>query len=125
MKPIKISVNGQDYAATLGLGFLGEILDVLDLDYTVLLEKYEKNPFKYVPLLMFHAIKWEADEAGEPIDFTLKEFRGWIDADGGLQNKAMLKFSEAFIQSIIKDVPQETIEEVKKSVEAEAVAEKK
>jgi len=103
MKVIKLTLNKKEYKCTLGLGFLGDIIDVLDLDYESFLSKYQKNPIKYVSLCAYHCIKWELEEGGEEIDFTLKQMRGWIDNEGGLKNEAMKKFSEAFMNSILKD----------------------
>lgn len=111
MVTIKLIFNEKEYDCILGLGFLGEVQEVLNLDYNTLLEKYEKFPFKYVPLLMYHSIKFTKELDGENIDFKLKDLLGWIEDDGGLTNKQMISFSEAFIKSLTKDVPKEEIEE--------------
>ena len=111
MNTVKLKLNGQEFDCILGLGFLGEVQEALNLEYNVLLEKYEKFPFKYVPKLMYFAIKFTKELNGEEIEFKEKDLLGWIEDEGGLTNKEMIKFSEAFIKSLTKDVPKE--EEVK------------
>ena len=116
MVTTKLKFNEKEYDCILGLGFLGEVQEILNLDYNTLLEKYEKFPFKYVPLLMFHSIRWAKELEEKEIDFTLKDLLGWIEDEGGLTNKQMIKFSNAFVKSLTKDVPkEEEIEEEGKS----------
>lgn len=110
---VKINLNNKSYTGFLGLGFIGEVIDKLDISYDELLSKYDKNPFKYVPLLMFHSIEFNQELKGEEIDFTKNDMFGWIDKEGGLRNKAMLDFSKAFLKFLAKDVPVEEVEESK------------
>lgn len=105
MNIVNLKLNGKDYKCTIGIGFLGEIIEKMDMDIDLLLTKYAKNPFKYVSLFAYHAIQWELEEDGKEIDFTLKEMRGWIDKEGGLKNTEMIKFSKAFTKYMLKDVP--------------------
>ncbi len=98
---MKIKLNKTDFECSFGLGFLGEVIENLDIDYGKLMEKYEKNPIKYVPLLMYYSVIYDM----ENVDFTQKEFFSWIDNEGGLSNEYMIKWSHAFIESINKNAP--------------------
>lgn len=111
---VKINLNNKSYTGFLGLGFIGEVIDILDISYDELLSKYDKNPFKYVPLLMFHSIEFNHFLKNEEIDFTKNDMFGWIDKEGGLRNKAMLEFSTAFLKFLAKDVPKEEVKEATK-----------
>ena len=106
---IKINIKSREFECSLGLGFLGELIDVLDISYDELFIKYEKNPFKYIPVMMYECIKYTLDRDGNEIDFTLADLCDWIDEDGGLKNEALITFSNKFIESISKDVPKEEI----------------
>lgn len=101
---MKIKLNNREFDCSFGLGFLGELIDVLDISYDELFNRYEKNPIKYVPVIMYESVKYALD--GE-IDFTKKEFMQWIDNEGGLSNKELVRFSQAFLDSIVKNVPEE------------------
>jgi len=107
MKTLNLTINGKEIKFSFGLGFLGELIDDLDIGFDELFIKYDRNPFKYIPLIMFHSAKFTAENNDKEIDFTKNDLCNWIDDDGGLKNESMIKFSHAFIESINKDVPKE------------------
>lgn len=108
---MKLKVLNREYNCHFGLGFLGEVIDVLDVDYGEFLAKYEKNPFKYVPLVMYQSIKYSTEMEGEKLGFEHKDLINWIDENGGLTNQEMIDFSQAFIKSLTKNVPKEEVSE--------------
>lgn len=107
MNSIKININKREFNCVLGLYFIGEAIEALDTDYESLLEKYGKNPFKYIPRLMYESIKADSVLNGSKIDFEYKDLLMWIEEDGGFTNKELIRWSHAFIESLSKDVPKE------------------
>ena len=67
-KAIEIVVNEKTLKCSFGLGFLGECLENLDLSVVQIGEKLDKNPFKWIPTLMYECIKYSKD-----IDFTIDD----------------------------------------------------
>jgi len=124
MSTLKLTIDKKEYNFTLGLGFLGEVLDELDLDITQLISKYDKNPFKYVPILVYHSAKYSNELDNKEVNFTLKDIIRGIENDGALtdKNTSIIKFNEAFVRSLTKDVP---VEEIEVNDAKEVVAEKK
>lgn len=114
MNSIVIEIGGKERKFSFGLGFLGELLEHFDMSISELGEKSSKNPFKYEPLIMFVSARYAADLAGDTIDFTLNDFIGWIDDDGGIKGEKMLKFNEAFLKSLTYNVPEQPQENKKK-----------
>jgi len=99
-KAIEIVVNEQTLKCSFGLGFLGECLENLDLSVVQIGEKLDKNPFKWIPTLMYESIKYSKD-----VDFTLDDLVEWLDDEEG--KKTMNDFLLAFIKSLSKDVPKQ------------------
>lgn len=109
-----LEVNGQELEFSFGLGFLGELLDELDMGIDEVLQGFNTNPYKYIPTAMYMSAKYSKKRKGE--DFVDKYvFFDWIDADGGLtdKNKSAVKFVQEFTASLFKDVPKEDDKEVK------------
>jgi len=107
MKPIRLKLDKREYKFIFGLGLLGELLEELDFNLEELMQKLEKNPFKYYPFVMFTAAKYYCELEDEEIDFTLLSITDAIDKEGAFsdRNKPMIKFIKLFKDSIFKDVP--------------------
>ena len=112
---VEIEIGGELRKFHFGLGFLGELIDSFDLDIITLGEFAAKNPLKYDPIIMYCSAVYALKREGKTADFTQYDFVDWIKESGGIKSDPMLKFNEAFIKSLIKDVPSET-KEVKKKV---------
>lgn len=108
---MKLTINKKQLDFSLGLGFLGELLEQLDLGLDELLIKIDKNPFKYIPLAMYHSAKYALESEDKEVDFTKNDFTKWIDKDGALTDKnvSVIKFLSEFQKSIYKDVPNEDV----------------
>ena len=104
---ITITVHKNKFDFNFGMGFLGETLSRLDVDIEGLMNGVSKNPFKFIPIIMYESAKYGFTRKGEEFTHTLYDFMDYIDADGGIQAKSVLKFLEAFTNSMIKDVPKE------------------
>lgn len=99
-KAIEIVVNEKTLKCSFGLGFLGECLENLDLSVLEIGEKLDKNPFKWIPILMYESIKYSKE-----VDFSIDDLIEWLDDEDG--KATMNTFLLAFINSLTKDVPKQ------------------
>ena len=120
---MKIKLNNREFDCFLGLEFLGNVIDDLDLNYKEFLDRTNRNPVKFMPLIMFHSVRYGLIENDIEIDFDKKQFLLWIQNEGGISNVEMKKFSSAFWDSINSNVPKD--EEVEKEAEQESSDTKK
>lgn len=104
---IDLKLDKKDLTFSLGLGFLGELLEDLDCGIEGLMEGIQKNPFKYIPKLMFHSYKYNQVRNGLESEYNLYTFTDLIDNDGGVISGNVSKFLESFTLSMTKDVPKE------------------
>lgn len=111
MNKIKLTINKREIEFHFGLYFLGELLDELDMSFDEINERLSKNPFKFVPRLMFLSAKYAYTRKGEVIDFSEYTLVDWLEADGGFTNPNIENFLNAFTGSLSKDVPKETEDE--------------
>ena len=58
MNYLKLKINGNDYTFSFGLGFLGDLLAELDLQLDELMPLIHKNPYKFIPLMMFRSSEY-------------------------------------------------------------------
>lgn len=114
-KSVEIEIGGEIRKFHFGLGFLGELIDSFDLDIVSLGEVASKNPLKYDPIIMYCSAVYALKREGKTPNFTQYDFIDWIEEAGGIKSEPMLKFNEAFIKSLIKDVPVDNTE-IKKKV---------
>jgi len=104
------------YNLELGLGFLGEFLDATDMDLEEVGNKLTRNPFKLVPVLVFHAMKWKVEfDEGGVFEMTQKDVIKMIEKDGGLIAENTKRFLRTFTRSLTKDVPIEPVVDGAKS----------
>lgn len=111
MKKINLHIGGQYRDFYFGLGFLGRLLDETNTDMSEFDRLRAANPFKWVPLMMFHSCSYGYIREGKEPDFTLQDVINWIDET---DVATLQSFNTAFVNSLIKDVP--TQPEVKKKV---------
>jgi len=102
MSTLEIEIKEVKYQCSFGLGFLGECLENLNLSVYEIGEKLDKNPFKWIPVLMYESIKYP-----NGIEFTQKELIGFLEDDGAKGTATMAIFLDSFIKSLTKDVPKE------------------
>ena len=107
MKSIKLKISDKEIEFHFGLGFLGELLDTLDLSIEELMNGIQKNPFKFLPKVMHGAASYAAQRKGEELGMELYELIDLIDDDGGVASDNTAKFLQAFTASMTKDVPEE------------------
>lgn len=95
---MKLKINGKDLQFSIGLGFMGEFISESGQSFEDLIVLMVKNPFKYFPMGMFTSCKYAYELEDKEIDFNLKQFTKWLEADGGLtdKNESVKKWSDAF-----------------------------
>lgn len=104
MKKITLNIGGKDREFHFGIGFMGLFLESSGLKITEL-TKIDENPFKYDPILIYSSAVFALQRKGEKADFSLYDVIDWIDESDGT---AVKEFKNAFIESMTKDVPQQT-----------------
>jgi hypothetical protein len=105
MKSIILNIGDQDRIFYFGLGFLGILLEETNTNMVDFDEKRLANPFKWIPLMMFHSCAWGFVRENKSVDFTLQNMIEWID---DTDVETLQKFNEAFINSLMKNVPIDT-----------------
>lgn len=105
MNKINLFIGGQYRDFHFGLGFLGNLLEETNTNMVDFDEKRTSNPFKWVPLMMFHSCAWGFIREGKTVDFTLQDMINWID---DTDVETLQKFNEAFVNSLVKNVPIDT-----------------
>lgn len=113
MNSIKLTIGGKNRSFRLGLGMLGDVMDHLDVGADKMDRMISQNPFKAIPVMMYFAHVHECKKAGEAIDFTIEDFKEWLDEEGWSQGKSMTAFMRAYLESVSKYAPQVDAEEVK------------
>lgn len=106
MKEVKLTINREKLTFPFGLGFLGECMENLDLSVQEIGSKLDKNPFKWIPVLMHESHKYQCELDDVKLSFSIKELIKLLDNEKG--NVMMNKFLMAFIKSLTDDVPKET-----------------
>lgn len=105
MKEVKLTINKNKVTLPLGLGFLGDCLENLDLSIKELCDKLDKNPFKWIPTIMHESYKHKCYLDDVEVVITLNEFVKFLNNETG--TKTMRKFLLAFTEFLFKDVPKQ------------------
>jgi hypothetical protein len=106
MKQITLNIGGEDRVFYFGLGFLGNLLESENIAMNEIDAKLAENPFKWIPLIMFHSCAYGFKRKGEFAPFDAFSFADWID-EVGMDSEVVTSFFQAFTQSLTKDVPED------------------
>jgi hypothetical protein len=68
--------------------------------------KLAENPFKWIPLIMFHSCAYGFKRKGQFAPFDAYSFADWID-EVGMDSEVVTSFFQAFMESLTKDVPED------------------
>ena len=104
MNYIELEIQEKKRGFKLGLGFLGELLEVMDIDVSELQTKLGKNPFKIIPLMMFNAYKYDCERKGNTMELSQNDFIDYVE-DKGFESSEIMGFINTFTKSMVKDVP--------------------
>jgi hypothetical protein len=107
MKSIKLNIGGQERIFYFGLGFLGNLLETEKIAMNEIDAKLAENPFKWIPLIMFHSCAFGFRRKNENPLFDAFDVSDWID-EVGMDGEVVTEFFKAFTQSLTKDVPEDT-----------------
>ena len=112
---IQIEIGGKKRGCKLGLGFLGEVIETEKVEVTELMDKLTKNPWRTIPLIMFHSMAYNLKRKGEEVTFNLGDVADWIEEEkDGFSSEVVSSFLTAFTESVTKDIPKE--ENIKEGV---------
>ena len=106
MKQITLTIGGEDRLFHFGLGFLGNLLESEKIAMTEIDAKLAENPFKWIPLIMFHSCAYGFKRKGQFAPFDAYSFADWID-EVGMDSEVVTSFFQAFMESLTKDVPED------------------
>lgn len=108
---VTLELGGKPRTFHFGTGFLGNCLEVLgDIGFEELFEKMGKNPFKYVPIMMYESYKFNLWLDDKEPDCTQKDFVKWISLEPDGNDGPMNKWIEAFTESRTKHLPKDAPE---------------
>ena len=113
MKSITLNIGGEDRVFYFGLGFLGNLLEAENIEFTEIDEKIKQNPFKWIPLIMYYSCAYGFKRKGEFPLFDIADVSDWVD-EVGINSEVVTSFFTGFRESLVKDVPEQ--KEVKKKV---------
>jgi len=108
---ITLKFAEKELKCSLGLMFLGDFLDEVNLSLEEVGEKMQKNPFRLLPKMIYISAKTEAEMNGDDFDLTLKDVIEMIEKDGGISSKQVTKFINTWTTSLTAGVPKSEAEE--------------
>jgi hypothetical protein len=106
MKKINLKIGGEYRDFYFGLGFLGNLLETEKIAMNEIDAKLAENPFKWIPLIMFHSCAFGFKRRNQFPDFDAFDVAEWID-EVGMDSEVVTSFFQAFTQSLTKDVPED------------------
>ena len=111
MNYVKLFIGGAERGAKLGIGFLEKVMKGEDITLQTLFNKVEVEAFTFLPKLLYYALAYNCERAGEKVDFNLGDVFDWTD-EIGINSDEYLKFQVAFYNSIKTHLPQEAQESI-------------
>ncbi len=75
----EIKIGGKLRAFRYGIWNVGELLAHFDMDITTFGLHWIKNPFQTVPAILYYGHKFECENRGEEIDFSIQDFARWLE----------------------------------------------
>lgn len=101
-KEVIIKINDKEYIFPLGLKFIGNCLNNLDLSINELAENIDKNAFYWSPIIMYQSLKSGSDN----LEITQDEFLELLDNEQDYIQK-IGNFNRAFVTSLNPNLPEE------------------
>ena len=106
---IELTLGGKPRKCYFGIGFLGLYMEKTGVELEQLQNVITKNPFKYVPDLVYFSIAYGYVRQDLKPEFNRYAVADWIDEVGGIGGETIVKFLNAFTASLTKGVPQENV----------------
>ena len=115
MNYVKLFIGGAERGAKLGIGFLEKVMKGEDISLQTLFSKIEVEAFTFFPKLLYYALAYNCERAGEKVDFNLGDVFDWTD-EIGINSEEYLRFQVALFNSIKTHLPQEEQESINAAV---------
>jgi hypothetical protein len=111
MNYIELEIGGKKRGAKLGLGLLQKMQENMDINLAEIDEKSKKDAFTFIPNVLFHALAFNCERAGQEVDFDLYDVLDWCSDIGAYkEGSEVLKFWDAFTKSLSKQAPDSFID---------------
>ena len=107
MDRITIEMEGTPRNFHFGTGFIGEVIEKLNIGFEQLQGAVNANPYKTIPVMLYESHRWACVVDNVECDMRLADMVTAIDAEGGVGGEKVLEFLRAFGKSRTKDVPAE------------------
>lgn len=117
---IDIELGGKKRRVYFDIWTIGELLELLETDVVTLIKNASRNPFKYMPLILYYGLKSDYDHQGKKHDFTLLDVGNWIsELEGSLDNPEIVRAFGHFIATTTKNVAKPEDNEPEENGEAD------
>lgn len=114
MNKAKLTINGKEETAFVGMYVLAEVCEKYGLDDVgVLGNNIMQFGFKWIPVVMWEGVKYSYTRQGEECDLRLHHFIDLLE-DKGMEDKEIANYLKVFGESITKHMPKGESDEVKK-----------
>lgn len=114
MDRIIIEMEGTPRPFHFGIGFIGGVLNALDIPFEKFKEAIDRNPFTSIPLMMHESHKLACLIDKTECKLTLGDFYQFIDATGGIGGDPVQTFLAGWRESQSKDAPKQDAEKKKR-----------
>ena len=112
MNLIERKIGGEVRAFRFGLGFLGEVLDVLNTDIEGLGKEMVRNPYKVIPLVLFLGYRSEREISNLPMDVEMKDVHQWLEEiEGSYSDPVVMDITKCMMDNILKYLPKAEVKE--------------
>lgn len=108
---ITLKFAKEELKCSLGLMFLGEFLDEVNLSLEEVGSKMEKNPFKLLPKMIHRSARTQFELDNIDDDLTLIDVINLIESDGGVASPQVTKFIQEWTKSLTNGVPKSPAKE--------------
>jgi hypothetical protein len=104
-----IKLGNEVHSFSFGLGYIGDMLEFIGLDYVDFSDRVSMNPFKWMPIAMLHSLNYGKEEK-----WTIEQLMDVLEDDGGVNSASLQEFSNTYILSLTKNVPTQPQDNKKK-----------
>lgn len=106
MNKIQLKVGSKEFTAKFGLSFLEKVTKTEGISLQEMFDKFQNDTLFFLPKLIFYAIENGGGKC------TIEQIYEWLD-ETGINNAEVVKFTEAFANSIKVHFPAELATEGK------------
>ena len=106
MNKLQLKVGGKEFTAKFGLSFLEKVTKTEGISLQEMFDKFQNDTLFFLPKLIFYAIENGGGKC------TLEHIYDWLD-ETGINNAEVVKFTNAFANSIKVHFPEELKDEGK------------